>query len=56
MPRRIRHNVEGGWCHITARGMGRREIFSADRDREHFVGLLQGLVGRYGIILPEGLV
>jgi REP element-mobilizing transposase RayT len=51
MARQIRHNVEGGWYHITTRGMGRGEIFSADRDREHFIGLLQGLVERYGIIL-----
>jgi REP element-mobilizing transposase RayT len=51
MARQIRHNVEGGWYHITARGMGRREIFSSDRDREHFVELLCGLVERYGIIL-----
>ena len=51
MARQIRHNVEGGWYHITTRGMGRREIFSCDRDREHFIELLQGLVGRYGIIL-----
>jgi hypothetical protein len=46
MPRQIRHNVEGGWYPITARGMGRREIFSVDREREHFVELLQGLVER----------
>ena len=51
MARQIRHNVEGGWYHITTRGMGRREIFSCDRDREHFIGLLQGLVERYGIVL-----
>lgn len=31
--------------------MGRREIFTDDRDREHFVELLAGLVDRYGIIL-----
>ena len=51
MARQLRHNVEGGWYHITARGMGRREIFLEDRDREHFVELLQGLVERYGIVL-----
>jgi REP element-mobilizing transposase RayT len=51
MARQIRHNVEGGWYHITTRGMGRREIFSGDRDRVHFIELLQGLVERYGIIL-----
>ena len=51
MARQIRHNVEGGWYHITTRGMRRRDIFSCDRDREHFIGLLQGLVERYGIVL-----
>jgi REP element-mobilizing transposase RayT len=30
----IRHNVEGRWYHITTRGMGRREIFSVNRDRK----------------------
>ena len=51
MARQIRHNVEGGWYHITARGMGRHEIFLEDGDREHFVELLAGLVERYGIVL-----
>jgi len=51
MARQIRHNVEGGWYRITTRGMGRREIFLEDRDREHFVELLSGLVERYGIVL-----
>ncbi len=51
MARQIRHNVEGGWYHITTRGMGRRDIFSCDRDRERFTGLLQELVERYGIVL-----
>jgi REP element-mobilizing transposase RayT len=31
--------------------MGRREIFREDRDREHFLELLEELVGRYGVIL-----
>jgi len=31
--------------------MGRRDIFLDDRDREHFVELLPGVVGRYGIVL-----
>ena len=51
MARQLRHNVAGGWYHITARGMGRREIFLDDCDREHFVGLLAGMVGRYGVML-----
>ena len=51
MARQLRHNTAGGWYHITARGMGRREIFLEDRDREHFVELLSGLVERYGTVL-----
>jgi REP element-mobilizing transposase RayT len=31
--------------------MGRREIFTDGRDREHFVELLSGMVVRYGVIL-----
>lgn len=39
------------WYHITSRGTGRRAIFLDDRDREHFVELLAGMVGRYGAVL-----
>jgi REP element-mobilizing transposase RayT len=31
--------------------MGRREIFGDDRDREHFLELLAGMVDRYGVVL-----
>jgi REP element-mobilizing transposase RayT len=31
--------------------LGRRTLFHTDRDREHFLELLEGLVGRYRIIL-----
>lgn len=51
MARQLRHHFAGGWYHITARGMGRRGIFEDDRDREHFVELLAGMVGRYGVLL-----
>lgn len=51
MARQLRHHYAGGWYHITARGMGRREIFEDDRDREHFIELLAGMVGRYGVVL-----
>lgn len=44
-------NLCGGWYHITTRGVRRREIFADDQDREHFVGLLEELVNRYGIVL-----
>ena len=51
MARQLRHHTAGGWYHITTRGMGRREIFTDDRDREHFTELLAGVVERYGVIL-----
>jgi len=51
MPRQLRHNVEGGWYHITTRGMFRKEIFENDRDREHFVELLSMMVERYCVVL-----
>ena len=51
MPRQLRHHVPGGWYHITTRGLGRRTIFETDRDREHFVDLLAGMVERYSILL-----
>ena len=31
--------------------MGRRGIFTDDRDRERFLELLEGMVGRYGVVL-----
>ena len=51
MARQLRHHYAGGWYHITTRGMGRREIFTDDRDREHFTELVAGVVERYGVIL-----
>lgn len=51
MARQLRHHFAGGWYHITARGTGRREIFTDNRDREHFMELLPEMVGRYGVIL-----
>lgn len=43
--------MPGGWYHITTRGLGRRRIFGSDRDHEHFIELLAGMVERYNIIL-----
>ncbi len=43
--------MEGGWYHITTRGMWRKEIFETDRDREYFVELLAGMVERYCVVL-----
>ncbi len=44
MARQLRHHVPGGWYHIITRGLGRRTIFETDRDHEHFLELLSGMV------------
>jgi len=51
MPRQLRHHVPGGWYHITTRGLGRCTIFHDDRDHEHFIELLSGMVERYSIVV-----
>ncbi len=43
--------MPGGWYHITTRGLGKRPIYKCDRDHEHFIELLAGMVERYSIIL-----
>jgi len=40
MARPVRVDVEGGWYHVTARGIERRAIFVDTRDHEHFLELL----------------
>lgn len=51
MARPTRVNVEDGWYHVTCRGIERREIFREDREREHFLGLLETAVERFRIIV-----
>jgi|ERR1039458_134077 REP element-mobilizing transposase RayT len=48
-PLRIEH--PGGWYHVTSRGNERRAIFRDDRDRVHFLELLENMVGRFGLRL-----
>jgi putative transposase len=48
-PVRIEH--AGGWYHLTTRGNERRAIFRDDRDRTHFLELLEEMVGRFGLRL-----
>jgi len=43
MARPVRVNVEGGWYHVTARGIERRAIFEDGRDHKHFLELLSAL-------------
>ena len=51
MTRPLRVHVEGGWYHVFGRGLERRAIFTADRDREHFYELLGQLRERYRILI-----
>jgi putative transposase len=41
MPRRERCIVPGVPCHVTQRGVDRRETFSADADRETYLQLIR---------------
>jgi len=49
MTRPLRVDIEGGWYHVTARGIERRTIFEDRRDHEHFLELLAELPERYGV-------
>jgi REP element-mobilizing transposase RayT len=48
MPRPLRIPVAGGLYHITAHSNLGRVVFQDDREREHFVGLLNTTVDRCG--------
>ena len=51
MVRPFRIHIENGWYHVFGRGIERRAIFSADRDREHFLELVAGLHERYRFVI-----
>jgi len=51
MARPLRVVHAGGWYHVTARGNERRDIFRDDGDRRHFLELLEGMVGMFGLRL-----
>jgi REP element-mobilizing transposase RayT len=51
MSRPLRIDIVDGWYHAMSRGLERRELFTDDRDRSHFVGLLEECVGRHGVRL-----
>ena len=51
MARPLRIEYPGGWYHVTARGNERRAIFRDDRDRAHFLALLENMVGRFALLL-----
>lgn len=49
MARPLRVDVKGGWYHVTARGIERREIFGDAREHAHFLELLEAMRERYGV-------
>jgi len=51
MARPLRIERAGGWYHVTARGNERREIYRDERDRRHFLELLEGMVERFRLEL-----
>ena len=51
MVRPLRVAVEDGWYHVMSRGLERRAIFSNDRDRKHFLELIEGACERYRLLI-----
>ena len=49
MARPLRVDIEDGWYHITSRGIERRRIFTEDRERKHFLELLEEMSERYRV-------
>ena len=47
MARSVRIQYAGARYHLTGRGNERRQIFRDDRDRLHFLELLEEVVERY---------
>jgi len=51
MARLPRIEYEGAVYHVTARGNERREIYRSDEDRELFLGTLEEMRVRFGIVI-----
>ena len=51
MTRPLRVVRAGGWHHVYTRGVNHRVLYRDDRDRGHFLDLLQEFVQRYGVRL-----
>ena len=47
MARPLRIERPGAWYHVTGRGLERRRIFLDDRDRRHWLELLEEAVPRW---------
>ncbi|MEI6788767.1 MAG: transposase [bacterium] len=51
MSRPLRYDRADGWYHVTSRGIDRREIFTKERDHQHFLELLEEMVARFRVKL-----
>jgi putative transposase len=51
MARPLRIGWPGAWYHVTARGIERRDIFTADRDRIHWLELMPEFQDRFRLVL-----
>lgn len=49
MARPIRIDLAGGWYHVTSRGNERKAIYHHDRDRLHWLELLEEMTASYGV-------
>ena len=49
MARPLRVNRPDGWYHAYGRGLNRMELYLDDGDRDHFLELLEEVVGRYRV-------
>jgi REP element-mobilizing transposase RayT len=49
MARPLRIEMAGGWYHVTARGNERKRVFRDDKDRGHFLELLEEWVERFAV-------
>ena len=49
MARPLRRDIEAGWYHVTARGEHRNALYGDDRDRRHFLELLEEMRNRYRV-------
>jgi hypothetical protein len=49
MTRPVRIDLAGGWYHVTSRGNERKPIYRNDRDRIHWLELLEEMSESYGV-------
>jgi putative transposase len=51
MARPLRVDIADGWYHVTGRGIARKRIYLDDKDRLHFLELLEAVVERHRLII-----